>query len=294
VRQAPRCALLCMAGIVGCSKPPSVPDRPQLTPLVRMVDVTLHSDALKRDMKFRLIVPAASSRNARLPVVYLLHGAGQDFRDWSNHSNIASFAAQNVVLVMPDESGSYYINEAHGSNRRYEDYFINEVMPEVQRAVPYAAVDRNDTAIVGISRGGYGAAVLALHHPQSFGFVGDLSGAMDFPERRFRYRAPLDSLALRKVFGAGASATRPANDPFVLLSRLAPSSAPFFFITCGDKDSLLATNKRFAAVLQGRGIPYEFHELPGGHNWEVWGTELPMLEAALLAHLGTHPAAGAP
>jgi enterochelin esterase-like enzyme len=32
-------------------------------------------------------------------------------------------------------------------------------------------------------------------------------------------------------------------------------------------EALLYPNRRFAAFLKGRGFAYEFHTVPGGHNW---------------------------
>jgi S-formylglutathione hydrolase FrmB len=235
-------------------------------------------------MHLRTIVPATLTSSQPLPVVYLLHGAGVDYRDWSNNSNIASFAAKNIILVMPDEAGAYYINEATGNNRRYEDYFINEVIPALHRTVPNATTARSQTAIVGISRGGFGAAVLGLKHPQLFSFVGDLSGAIDFPERPFRLRAPIDSLGVRKVFGPPNGPTRQANDPFLLLAQTSAQPMPYFFITCGNRDTLFDANQRFATAVAAHHLTYEFHILQGGHNWGTWNAELPELESALFAH----------
>lgn len=276
---------MCAMVTMGCEHPVLMPDKPQLSPQVRLIDSTMHSVALARDMHLRIIVPVIVTKEEMLPVVYLLHGAGTDYRDWTNNSQIASFAAKGFVLVLPDEAGAYYINEASGSNRRYEDYFVNEVIPEIHRIVPYASRNRADNAIVGISRGGYGAVVLALKHPDLFSFVGDLSGAVDFPERHFRWRAPWASLGNRKVFGPVGSPENRSNDPFALLHTISPSQAPYFFVSSGDKDSLLDPNRRFATALANLGFPSEFHLLPGGHNWSVWGADIPLLEASLLKKL---------
>jgi putative tributyrin esterase len=273
--------LLCVIGTVGC-KHPTAPDLPQLTPQVRLTDANFHSAILSREMHLRIVVPATLPQGASLPVIYLLHGAGADYRDWTNHSRIAFFAAQNYVLVMPDEAGAYYINEASGRHRRYEDYFIDEVVPEVHHLVPYASNQRADNAVIGISRGGYGAVVIGLKHPGLFSFVGDLSGAVDFPERHFRWHAPLASLGNRRVFGAVGSPENQGNDPFVLLRKIPVNRAPYFFITCGDKDPLFEPNHRFALALARHHIPSEFHVLHGGHNWSTWTADIPLIESALL------------
>jgi enterochelin esterase-like enzyme len=66
--------------------PKQKPDRPGLTPNVRMQDVTFDSAALNRDMTYRAFAPVKIPAGTRLPVVYLLHGGGGGYRDWSNYS----------------------------------------------------------------------------------------------------------------------------------------------------------------------------------------------------------------
>jgi S-formylglutathione hydrolase FrmB len=275
----------------GCrsSSLPVIPDRPHLTASVRLIEETFASRALGRAMHLRLIVPAYPAPHVKPSVVYLLHGAGTDFHDWTNNSAVAELAAQNIILVLPDAAGSYYINEATGRSRRYEDYLTRDVPAEVYRMYPTAARDRAHVAIVGISRGGYGATNLGLKHPDAYGFIGDISGALDFPERHFRWRAPMDSLALRKVFGGDGAPTRTANDPFKVIRSLPPAQVPYIYIACGDSDPLFSTNQRFAAEVTSMRLPHEFHAMRGGHDWNVWGAQLPLLESALAVHFAATP-----
>ena len=97
-----------------------------------MIDASLHSVTLDRTMAFRIIVPQ-QKLSGDTPVVYLLHGAGVNFHDWTNNSHIASLAARGIVLVLPNMPGSYYINQANGSNTAYEDFFLRELIPELHR-----------------------------------------------------------------------------------------------------------------------------------------------------------------
>jgi len=279
----------CVA-IVGCKHASLPPDAPRITPQVRVINSTIASETLSRSMHLRVIVPVVIPKNGSLPVIYLLHGAGTDYRDWTNNSNIADFAAKGFVLVFPDEPNSYYINEATGKNDRYEDYFLKEVVPQVHKLAPFASLHRADTAIVGISRGGYGAVVLALRHPDLFSFVGDLSGAVDFPERHFRWKTPLISMQNRQIFAKPGSSENQSVDPFILLRKVA-GKAPYFFISCGTQDPLFEPNRRFAEALTHQGIASEFHALPGAHNWITWSQNLPTIEDELLQKLS--PPAGA-
>lgn len=70
--------LLCLSS---CSKRADEPqkDSPRLTPNVTMIDVTFHSAALKREMQYRVVLPAKLNANIKLPVVYLLHEGGGAF-----------------------------------------------------------------------------------------------------------------------------------------------------------------------------------------------------------------------
>ena len=286
-----RLFLLGLLIAIGCrSQKPHEPDRPRLVPGVRMIDISIPSDILHREMTARVIAPIEPPDNA--PVVYLLHGAGADYRDWAANSSIADLAAHGVLLIMPDGGESYYVNDARGF--RYEDYFVQEFLPVTRQLFPYVTRDRSRTAIVGISRGGFAAAVFALKHPELFSYVGGLSSAYDLADRRFRWRAPLESMSYRKVFGPPGSAIRTSNDPNLLVANTMPSAAPYFYLSCGDKDVLLPTSQHFSALLQEHGIPHEFHQVRGDHNWGVWGPQIPALEASLLTHFGISPEKSSP
>lgn len=283
-------AWLCVACmLVGCRSAPSPAsdfDKPQITPGVTVLDRTVHSRVLGRDMSVRIITPAMRATTSPLPVVYLLHGAGVSSHDWTNNSKIASFAEKGVVLVLPSMQGSYYINQLNGTHERYEDYFMDELLPAIQTAVPYAATDRAHTAIVGISRGGYGAAVLGLKHPQTFGFIGLISPALDFAERGFRVTAPLDSIQFRRVFGPMGSPTRKENDPYLLIQNFQSSSAPYIFVAVGHRDVLASVTWQFIEVLKSRNLPFEWHPSAGRHDWEAWNDAIPALELSLERRLG--------
>ena len=152
--------LLCLA-LSGCGKKiQPQPDHPRLTPKVTLQDVTFHSSALDRDMQYRVILPASFDRSRKLPVVYLLHGNGEDFRSWSNYSDVARFAEQGLILVMPEGNYSYYVNAATRPKDRYEDYITSDLIHDVESQFP-AASDRSQRAIVGVSMGGFGAITLS-------------------------------------------------------------------------------------------------------------------------------------
>ena len=270
---------------VACHKEsPPPPDHPRLTPKVRMQDVTFHSASLQRDMPYRVILPPNVAANQKFPVVYLLHGGGGGYRDWSNYSDVAKFAEQGLILVMPEGNSSYYVNAAARPLDRYEDYITKDLISDVEGRFP-AASGRTNRAIVGVSMGGFGAVVLSFKHPDLYAFAGGISSALDVPTRRFSFRRMAQYRGHAQIFGAWGSDTRRENNPYVLANSADPASVPYLYLTCGEQEGLLPANQRFAALLKKRGFKYEFHPGPGGHDWNQWNRTLPELFESLREHL---------
>jgi len=128
-------------------------DAPRLTSRVTLQDVSFRSAALGRDISYRVIQPVGASKP--LPVVYLLHGGGGGYRDWSNYSDVARYAESGLILVMPEGSSSYYTNAVDPPQDRYEDYIVHDLIADVQSRFAVAG-GRSNRAIVGISMGGFG------------------------------------------------------------------------------------------------------------------------------------------
>ena len=278
--------LLLGLSLASCSKngQPAPPDRPRLTPAVKMVDVTFHSAALNRDMPYRAILPVSIAANQKLPVVYLLHGGGGGFHDWSNYSDVAGYAPRGLILVMPEGNSSYHTNSADRPQDRYEDYIVHDLIADVEQRLP-AATGREHRAIAGVSMGGFGAVVLALKHPDLFVFAGGLSSALDVPSRPFSIKRVGQYRQHSSIFGPWGSQSRRASDPFVLIRSADSAQAPYLFLTCGDQEGLLPTNHRFAAMLQARHFSYEFHTVAGGHDWGQWNHNVPALMKSVLDHI---------
>ena len=267
---------------VACTKrqPQSQSDAPRLTPGVRMQDVTFRSSALDREMRYRVIMPQRVSTE-KTPVVYLLHGGDGSFRDWSNYSDVAQFAEKGLLLVMPQGEDSYYVNSATRPQDRYEDYIVHDLIADVESRFPVAR-GRSHRAIAGVSMGGFGAINLALKHPELFAFAGGISSALDVPSRPFSIKRIGQWRHHRSIFGDWQGAAQQQNDPFTLAQSADPSSAPYLYLTCGDQEGLLPSNRKFAATLEQRHFKYEFHIAPGGHNWNQWNARVPELFEAML------------
>lgn len=250
-----------------------------------MRDVTFHSAALGHDMQYRVILPVNLAAGQKLPVVYLLHGGGGGFRDWSNYSDVARFAESGLILVMPEGADSYYTNAVDRPQGRYEDYITTDLIADVEQQFPTAS-GRANRAIIGVSMGGFGAVKLGLKRPDLFAFVGGISSAIDVPSRPFSIKRPLQWRYHRSIFGPWGGRVQSENDPFVLAQSADPGKTPYLFLTCGDQEGLLPANRKLAAMLTERHFQSEFHVVRGGHNWTQWDEQLESCFRSLLGHLG--------
>ena len=249
-----------------------------------MQDVTFHSASLQRDMPYRVILPAKIAPNQKLPVVYLLHGGGGGYRDWSNYSDVAKFAEQGLILVTPEGNSSYYANAVERPKDRYEDYITQDLITDVESRFP-AAAGREHRAIVGVSMGGFGAVVLSFKHPALYAFAGGLSSALDVPTRPFSWHRMRQYRGHAEIFGDWGTVTRRANDPYHLAQISDPAQVPYMYLSCGEQEGLLSANNRFASLLKKRGFKYEYHAGAGGHDWNQWNDRLPQLFESLRQHL---------
>ena len=253
-----------------------------------MQDVTFFSAALNRQMTYRVFLPTELTPGQKLPVVYLLHGSGGDYRNWSNYSDVARYAApsgghERLILVMVDGGSSYYMNAAAKPEDKYEDYLAHDLIADIEARFP-AANNREKRAVVGVSMGGFAAVKLALSHPKLFVFAGAISPAIDVPSRRFSFRRWGQSVRFRSIFGSENSESRRNSDPFILVGSADKTQTPYLYLTAGEQEPLLEPNRRFVARLEQRGLPYEFHTKPGGHDWGEWNTQIPDCFASLLEH----------
>ena len=126
--------------------------------------------------------------------------------------------------------------------------FLGHELPAYIDANYRTISDRRGRAIAGISMGGYGATLLGLKRPDVFGAVGAVSAALSTGSRP-------DGIAS-------------------LVAGMSPQTAPYFFIGCGVGDSLLPASRELSARLRERQIRSELHEVPGGHDWSVWDSQV--------------------
>ena len=264
------------------------PAASQAAALGRLREDTVHSAALGRAMRYRVLLPEHYDASLeRYPVLYLLHGLGGDYTDWTTRSNVAEYSRTlPLIIVMPDGGNQWYTNADDGS-ARYEDYILTDLQADVVKK--YRTINsRYGRAIAGLSMGGFGAVKLALKRPAAFAVVGSFSGAFGATRdgELERLIGGAEAERMRSIFGPPGSKTREANDVFTLAATLKPAAAPYIYIDCGIADnSLIAANRDVVAALHKAGVTYEYHEVPGAHTWDYWDRRVREFLPVLLRRL---------
>ncbi|WP_033383904.1 alpha/beta hydrolase [Kibdelosporangium aridum] len=147
----------------------------------RMLDITISSPALETNAPVRLLVPTGwTPGTTRVwPVLYLLHGAGDDYTSWTRSTDVAALTAQrNMLVVMPSggRDGFYsdWRNHGAGGAPRWASFHLTEVVQILERG--YGA--GTSRAIAGLSMGGFGAMSYAARRPGMFRAAASYSGLL--------------------------------------------------------------------------------------------------------------------
>jgi S-formylglutathione hydrolase FrmB len=261
-------AMVCVCG--------SLPAQPQ--PLRTQID-SLYAPSLERAKKFMALLPKRYSPPKRYPILYLLHGWGGTYLDWTAKTEIKKYIDDfSMVVVLPDAENSWYVDSATEPQNRFETYLMNDLPKALQEKY---SIDTTKQAIVGLSMGGYGALAIGLRHPKRFKFIGSLSGIVAAPResenRKLTDSEKLLAPSLRAAFGEYGNEFRSSHDPFTLYKSARPDSLPYIYLVVGVRDgypTLLPRHHEFIELLHAYGASYEYHETPGEHNWGFWDKEV--------------------
>jgi S-formylglutathione hydrolase FrmB len=192
-----------------------------------MEDVHFFSPALERHVIYRVFLPIFVAPGQQLRVVYLLHGNGGSYTNWSNYSDVAHYASQGLLLVMSDGASSYWVNADKPERDKYTDFLTRDLVADVEARFPVRR-DRAGRTVVGVSMGGYGAVEYALARSDLYGFAGAISPALDVPSRKFSWRRWSQWARFRDIFGSPGSPERQARDPFVQVRSADPQSGSVY------------------------------------------------------------------
>lgn len=234
---------------------------------------TIFSEMLGMRTGLNVVTPVHFDCDSPEPfrVVYLLHGLTDSHTCWSDNTQLTLFANEyNVLFLMPEVQRSFYANMAYGLP--YYSY-ITEELPKICQKLFHISERKEDTYIMGLSMGGYGALKCALDRPNQYAGCGAFSSACDI-------RAAMAGSALMRkneLQGiCGPDFEIPLeNDLFALAEACGRRpEKPRIYMTCGTEDFLHSMNVRFGSHLQKLGFDAVYEEWSGSHDWYFWNESL--------------------
>jgi len=205
--------------------------------------------------------PGYDGGTQRYPVLYLLHGGGDEDSGWSTVGRagfildnlIAEKKAEPMLVVMPNGSlprpaGTSSTPAPKGAFAdRFTDELLKDVVPYVEKNFRVQA-DREHRALAGLSMGGGQTLRAVVAHPDQFAYVGVWSAGI----------------------GKNAADFEKQSAAFLDNAEAVNKQMKLFSIRVGDKDFALAGSKALSEVLTRKGIKHELDVSGGGHTWINW------------------------
>lgn len=247
-------------------------------------NLTLPSKILKGDRKYAIYLPPDYETSERsYPVLYLLHGAGDDQTGWVQFGEVLHIADKSIaegkatpmIIVMPDANTGQrgYFNDLK-NEWRYEDFFFDEFMPFIEKTYRIKK-EKRFRAVAGLSMGGGGSFMYALHHPELFSSACPLSAYIG-PLTLADAKAGLER-SNQKGTDAEIEAYFNKHNAISLVNNIKDDQkkAVRWYIDCGDDDFLYEGNSLIHIAMKKKEIPHEFRVRDGSHTWTYWRTALP-------------------
>ena len=247
-------------------------------------NLSMTSQILKSERKYAIYLPADYETSGRsYPVLYLLHGSGDDQSGWVQFGEVKHLAdkairegkSTDMIIVMPDGNTGQrgYFNSPKG-DWNYEDFFFQEFLPFIEKTYRIRA-EKRYRAIAGLSMGGGGTLMYALHHPDLFSSACPLSastGPISLEEASTRWEKQYPGISkddLTKFYSRHSALELVKSMPDD------QKKAVRWYIDCGDDDFLFEGNSMLHIAMRKKEIPHEFRIREGAHNWTYWREALP-------------------
>lgn len=197
----------------------------------------------------------------RFPVLYLLHGHGNDYAVWHRYTSVDRYAEEQRIAVVTFSVGNVPYDNAPGGNHFYD--FLEKELPEfVENYFPMSDKPE-ERYIAGLSMGGYGALLHGLENPDRYSAIGAFSPAV-FSKEQIEDRAKSRGIQLRDLYA-------------VTEKSVAGGKTPDLFLCVGDKDFLYEPVTQYhhflETVWQGGRLRYD--DMPGyEHEFAIWDIEI--------------------
>lgn len=237
------------------------------------------SPALGMKRRMSIYTPPGYDKGKAYPVLYLLHGAGGDEEAWLTLGRtaqimdnlIAAGKAKPMIVVMPNGNASDDASplETGLVKKSRPERTYQESFPDIMNYVKsHYKIKKGaaNTALCGLSMGGFHTFTISLRQPGTFGYLGLFSAAirMGMGDNR-----PIDEQLAENPQEAAQ------------MKALFAAKPRLYWIAIGKTDFLFGQNVALRRYLDKMSYPYEYYESEGGHIWRNWRVYLTMFAQRL-------------
>lgn len=153
----------------------------------KVTEIQYYSSTVGKKRNATIVLPPDYTTEKQYPVLYLLHGLGQDNTQWVNDGNadiilgnmLAENTAQEMILVLPNcrarENDSAnpvdaFTLEHYKAFDNFKNDLVNDLMPFIRNNYS-VRTNRENTAIAGFSMGGREALYIGISMQENFGYI---------------------------------------------------------------------------------------------------------------------------
>jgi enterochelin esterase-like enzyme len=201
--------------------------------------------------------PGYMNGTKRLPVLYLVHGAGDSDDAWTSVGRahyildnlIASGKAEPMIVVMPAGHTPVRPNQDLLRNEDFGNDLTRDLIPLIDRSFRTIARPQS-RAMAGLSMGGAHTLNFGLTRPDLIRYVGIFSMGLGV-------RGGQEQIAAYEQVN-GERLREAAKDHKLV------------YYAMGKTDFLYESAAPTRAMMDRHAIPYVYHESEGGHTWINW------------------------
>jgi len=199
--------------------------------------------------------------NEKYPVLYILHGGGEDERGWATQGKtdlildnlIAANKAKPMLIVMPDGNVNA---QGFGENtlRLFEREMKQCIIPFVEKNFR-SETGSGSRALAGLSMGGIQTLYVGINNTDLFSYLGIFSSGWIMPTQK--------DLADKQYDFMNNNLDKIKNNMKLV------------WVGIGGKEDIAYNNcQTMISKFDEMNLKYTYSDYPGGHAWPVWRHDL--------------------
>lgn len=244
--------------------------------------IEFFSNCLRRPVTFKMYIPndpvkvfvwgeGDKYKTKPIKTLFLLHGYTGAAGNWVPEELSKKY---NIAIVMPSGENGFWV-DGISTGHMFGTFLTIELVDYVRETFGLAKT-KEDTYIMGMSMGGFGALHAAFSCPDRFGKAIALSPAYIIHQLESMKPGDDNGMAnyeyYRECFGELKEAKNSKNNPEVLIDELIKNNTnlPEIYIAIGTEDFLLDVTRDFHDFLISRNVKHTYIESKGGHDMTFW------------------------